>query len=68
MFLDGLAGTGRHASETNAGAEANGRAHVDIRMVTATRPFVGSGRRLCIRRDVRDQDIFGRVLCPVVDE
>ena len=45
---------GRHAGacETNAGAEASGRAHVAIRTVRAMRPCVGSGRRLCIRRDV----------------
>ena len=54
--LNRCAGTGRHASacETNAGAEANGKAHDDTRKVRAVRPCVRNVRRLCIRRDGGD--------------
>ena len=39
-------------------------AHLDVSMVTA---MSRSGRRSCIRRDVRNWDISERVLCLVMD-
>ena len=68
--LKSCAGTGRNASafETNAGAEANGRARVDIRMVRVMRPVFEKERRLCIKRDVKNWDMCGRVLCLVMNE